>query len=177
MLLSDADVEETSGVALLESGQPGRFGHGGGNSDDTIIQIGEGNERVGEGGGKRFGHRLVVVHGRTQLVIVHLQLVGSRRFVPTTLFGENVHDDRSVPQGCVTQSGFDRFNVVTVDGPDVAHAQILEEGAGRHQFTYRRRDPMETGQSRASGAREMRREVTNAFAHRDIGAIQSQRRE
>src|SRR5918995_1309700 len=56
--------------------------------------------------------------------------------VPPPLLRPDVDDDRAVPRRCVGQRPLDGLDVVPVDGPRVADAQLLEEGRGLPQLAH-----------------------------------------
>ena len=174
VLLGDAHVEEAPRVLLLEGQETRRSGHGGGDGHDTTVAAGLVHQRFREDLGEGQGWHVLVVETRRQLVVVHLEGVRGGRLVAAALLGDGVDHDRPVPLGGAAQGGLERFDVVAVDGADVAHAQRLEEGVGGDHLAHHRGEAVDPEVGGLAQARQARHETADALAQREVGLVQAQ---
>ena len=157
----------------MEVEQSRRSGHRRGDRHDPFVSTGQRDQRVGEGLGERLRGYLFVVVSRRQLVVVHLQVVVNRGLVAETFRRQDVDEDRSVPLRGALQGVFHRLDVVSVDGTDVAHAEVLEESVRGHHFAHHRRQSVDTEVGRLADFRKMRNGSAQSPAHREVRLVEA----
>jgi hypothetical protein len=108
---------------------------------------------------------------------VHLEIVVHRGLVTATLLGQGVHHDGSVPLRGVLDGALEGFDVVAVDGTDVADAEVLKEGVGGDDLARDRGDAVDPEVRRLADARQARDPAPNTLAHRHVGLVKSKRGE
>ena len=129
VLLGDADVEGAVGILLREAIQAGGTQHGRGDAHDAGVLSPDRHELVGEDGRpgatrRTQGLPCLGINHADAVEPVGLVLLGGG--VAATLLGDHVDDDRPGEVARATQRVLDLERVVTVDGPDVLQAQVLE---------------------------------------------------
>ncbi len=129
VLLGDADVVDAVREGVGELLQADGLEHRGGDRDDVLALVAEGDHLVAEDGGPVGAGGLdreagVGVDGADAVEAVGLVLEGG--LVAAALLGEDVDDHRAAEPLGAGQRGLRRLDVVAVDRADVLEAEVLE---------------------------------------------------
>ena len=141
VLFGDTDVEETLGESALEWQQAGGSGHRGRDGDDARVDVGFFQQCIGEGlrvaGENCLWRAALRVEHRRVVEVLFVVVLGGR--VTTALLCDDVQKHRSFggPLFGRPQRTLDCFDIVSVDGADVAHTERLEESRGLKELAHR----------------------------------------
>ena len=182
VLLGDTHVDEAIGVRGLKRQEAGGARHGRrqGNDPWVLGRSGEqgARERIGVGGwgdgrtlidGAAGGHNLDVVQA--------LNLVCLGGGIATTLLGEHVDHDGSIPPGGIAQGLLDGGDVMAVDGSGIANAEGLEEGVRSDKLTQSAGDTVDARIGHFAHGWDLPEDVPEALARLDIGRVEPQARQ
>ena len=182
VLLGDTHVDEAIWVRSLKWQEAGGARHGRrqGNDPWVLGRSGEqgARERIGVGGwgdgrtlvdGAAGGHHLDVVQA--------LNLVCLGGGIATTLLGEHVDHDGSIPSGGIAQGLFDSGDVMAVDGSGIANAEGLEEGVRSDKLTQSAGDTVDARIGHFAHGWDLPEDVPEALARLNIGRVEPQARQ
>ena len=121
-----------SGMMRLEAVEAGAVGHGGGDGDHLVVEIGQLHHGVGEhfGIGAAAERRGLAGFGIVGTKAVKLLLLLQGRLETLSLLGEHVQEHGAVLLLEIVEGLDQRADVVTVDGAEVLQAQLFEDDAG-----------------------------------------------
>ena len=189
MLLGESDVEGPLRESLGEHVEPGAGGHRRRHRDDAIVNLGLGDQRVGEnpGVGRRPRRRLHLFAGHhvefgNAVVLVGAPLGGR---VTLALLGHDMQQDRTLVVGVaqVAQHRHQVVHIVPVDRTDIVEAQLFEQRAAAQQATREFVGPLRSALERArKAARHLRHQLADRQERprrdqaRQIGAHGAHRR-
>ena len=132
MRFGDADVEVPLRKAFGELREPGAVGHRGRDTDDALVALGGGDQRVGERGREGRTRGLLLDPALIRMVRVGPDAVKRAAVVlgdvvAFALDGLDVQQHRTVDPARVRDDVDQRIDVVPVDGADVAEAHLFED--------------------------------------------------